>query len=262
MKTFSILGLGWLGYPLSKKLESKFNIKCSIRNEQKLNEIKDDIKKEEYEAFILNENNLTNLDKLLDTNYLFINFPPSKSEDYLEFLSKIYNHPKIKYIEKIFFVSSTSVYPNINMNFTEDFIIEDDSKKKIVFLAENLVKQKTNYILRLSGLSGYNRMPGKFFSGKLLSDSSAIVNFVHRDDVINVVEFFIENEIHDGIFNVCAPIHPTKKELYSLHCRILNLQLPIFENKNNVLNRKISTEKLLETGFRYEYTNPMDFFKN
>ena len=35
---------------------------------------------------ILNENDLNSLEQLLDTNYLFINYPPSKFENYLNFL--------------------------------------------------------------------------------------------------------------------------------------------------------------------------------
>ena len=115
MKTFTILGTGWLGFELAKVLKNKYKIKVSSRNgeKQKIYE------EEGFSSYILNEQNLDFLDELLDTNYLFINYPPSKFENYLNFLEKIYNHEKIKNIEKIIFISSTSIYPNNLGTFDE-----------------------------------------------------------------------------------------------------------------------------------------------
>ena len=60
MKKFTILGLGWLGYPLSKKLQNEYHIKASIRNDEKKVDFKNDINSN-YELYVLNENNLENL---------------------------------------------------------------------------------------------------------------------------------------------------------------------------------------------------------
>ena len=124
MKTFTILGTGWLGEKLAQKLKDDYKIKVSLRDEKKF-EI---YKNFGFSPYILNEYDFSFLDELLDTNYLFINYPPSKFENYLTFLEKIYNHPKIKNIEKIIFISSTSVYPDIEENFDEDFIIKNSMK--------------------------------------------------------------------------------------------------------------------------------------
>ena len=111
MKIFTILGTGWLGAELAEKLKDDYKIKVSLRDEKK-SEI---YKKFGFSAYLLNEYYFSFLDELFDTDYLFINYPPSKFENYLVFLEKIYNHPKIKNIEKIIFVSSTSVYPDIKV---------------------------------------------------------------------------------------------------------------------------------------------------
>ena len=91
MKTFTILGTGWLGLELANQLKSEFEIKVSARNDEKSKTFKD----LGFFSFILNEYNFSFLDELLDTNYLFINYPPSKFVDYLVFLNKIYKHEKI-----------------------------------------------------------------------------------------------------------------------------------------------------------------------
>ena len=87
MKIFTILGAGWLGFELAKKFKNDYKVKVSSRSEEKMKMYKD----EGLFAYILNENNLEFLDQLLETDYLFINFPPSKFEDYLTFLNKMEN---------------------------------------------------------------------------------------------------------------------------------------------------------------------------
>ena len=99
MKIFTILGTGWLGFELAKQFKNDYKVKVSSRSEEKMKMYED----EGLFAYILNENNLEFLDQLLETDYLFINFPPSKFEDYLTFLNKIYSHQKInKLLLKIF----------------------------------------------------------------------------------------------------------------------------------------------------------------
>ena len=263
MKTFTILGLGWLGHPLSYELKNKYKIKASVRNDERLASFKDELKKDDidqnnFELYVLNEYNLENLDALLDTDYLFINYPPSKFDDYISFLSKIYSHKKINNIEKIFFVSSTSIYPDLNEEFHEDYIISKP-KRQNVYDCEEFIKNKTNYILRASGLMGYNRVAGRYFSGKVVKDSKSIVNFVHRDDVISAVEFILNNKITDGIYNLVSPSYPTKEEIYTNNCEKLNIPLPTFTNVITINNRKVNTKKLLESGFSYKFNNPLEY---
>ena len=74
MKTFTILGAGWLGLELAKTIKLNYKIKLSSRNEEKLKIYEE----EAFSSYILNENNLDFLDELFDTNYLFVNYPPSK----------------------------------------------------------------------------------------------------------------------------------------------------------------------------------------
>ena len=149
-------------------------------------------------AYILNEYDFSFLDELLDTDYLFINYPPSKFENYLAFLEKIYNHPKIQNIEKIIFISSTSVYPDIEENFNENFLIKNSSNK-MVLDAENLVLNKTHIIFRASGLFGGDRIAGRRLANKIVDFPKTKINFVHRNDVINATIFAIENDLN-GIF--------------------------------------------------------------
>ena len=253
MKTFTILGAGWLGLELAKELKKNYKIKVSSRDEkkQKIHE------QNGFSSYILNEYDFSFLDELLDTNYLFINYPPSKFENYLIFLEKIYNHPKIQNIEKIIFISSTSVYPDIAGIFKEDFFIQNPSNK-IVFDAENLISQKTHIIFRVSALLGEDRIAGKRLSNKIVDFPKNKINFVHRYDVINATIFALENNLN-GIFNLCSKQHPTKEELYSFNAKKYNFENPIFQENEFSINRIIDGSKIEKLGFNYQYFDAFNF---
>lgn len=253
MQTFSILGTGWLGYALALKLKKNYKVKVSVRSEEK----KESLINDDLYPYLLNEENVCSLDELLDTDYLFINFPPSKFENYISFLNKIYSNEKIKKIKKIIFVSSTSIYPKVSGVFTEESEIKSSSSQK-VFDAEELVKNKTDVIFRCSGLMGYNRVAGRYFSSKSLDSEDVKVNYVHRDDIIEATTFVIENNIN-GVFNLCGSSHPTRKEIYLTNAKKYGFEAPIFENKKEYVDRVIDGSKIEELGFRYKYPNPLEY---
>lgn len=253
MKKFTILGTGWLGFSLAQKLKNEYLVKVSYRNKEK----ETLLKKEGLIPFFLDENNLGNLDKLLDTNYLFINFPPSKSKDYLEFLRNIYKNKNIKSIEKIIFISSTSIYSKEDGVYIEESQILNPSNK-IVYEAEKLVEKKTDVIFRCSGLMGNNRIAGRYFSNKIVDNANDKINYVHRDDVIKATNFVIKNKI-SGIFNLCSKIHPSKKKIYSKNALKFNFDLPIFKETKEEKNRIINGNKIEKLGFEYKFPNPLRY---
>ncbi|QKJ23746.1 NAD(P)H-binding protein [Poseidonibacter lekithochrous] len=254
MKTISILGTGWLGYALASELKNEFNVKVSIRT----NEKKEEYINEGLDPYLLNEEKLDFLDELLECDYLFINFPPSKFNNYLEFLNNIYSHKNISKVKKLIFISSTSIYPNEQTIFNEDFEIKNPISQK-VYDAEVLIKSRTDVILRCSGLMGYNRIAGKYFAGKVVDSEDVKVNYVHRDDVISATIFTIKNDIN-GILNLCASSHPSRKEVYLLNAKKHNFEKPIFENKKEYKNRIIDGSKIERLGFEYKYPNPLEYY--
>lgn len=253
METFSILGTGWLGYALADEIKDKYKLKVSIKDKSK----EEKFFNEKLSPFLLNEDNLNSLDDLLETDYLFINFPPSKFENYTNFLNKIYTHKKISNIKKIIFISSTSIYPDINSIFTEESTLVN-SKSPKVYNAEVIVKDKTDLILRCSGLMGYNRIAGKRSSSKLVNDKDIKVNYIHRDDVISATLFAINNNIN-GIFNLSVNEHPTKEEIYLFNSKKYGFEKSIFKDEKGLKNRIIDGKKIESFGFKYKYSNPFDF---
>ena len=253
MKKITILGAGWLGFELANQLKNKFQITISLKNEEKLL----DYKEIGFNSYILNEYNFSYLDDLLDTDYLFINYPPSKFNNYLGFLEKIYNHNKINYIDKIIFISSTSIYPNSEGIFNENDFIKTPSNK-LVFDVENLVLNKTDIVFRVSALLGENRIAGRRLSNKVVNFPKSKINFVHRNDVINATIFAIENDLN-GIFNLASKQHPTKEELYSFNAEKYGFNKPIFIDNESFVDRIIDGSKIEKLGFIYKYSDAFNF---
>ncbi len=253
MKTFTILGTGWLGLELANSLKKDFIVKVSLRNEDKFEEMKT----QGFKPFILSEDNFEFLNELLECNYLFINYPPSKFYDYISFLDKIFSSKKINNIEKIIFISSTSIYQNIEGIFSEDSNL-DCTNSNLVYKAEETFKNSINIIFRASGRVGGNRYFGKRSAGKIVEFPNTPINFVHRNDVINVVEFPIGNDLN-GIFNLSSQNHPTKKDIYSYNSKKFGFQMRIFNENRFYINRIIDGSAMEKFGFRYMYNDVFSF---
>lgn len=253
MKTFTILGAGWLGLALAKVLHSSFKVKVSRSKENK----KKYLDSLGLESYLFNENDFSFLDELLETDFLIINYPPSKFENYNKFLLRIYRNKKISTISKIIFISSTSIYPNEDAFFNEEYNIINPLSK-IVFQAENIIKDKTDVIFRCAGLMGYHRIAGKYFSGKVLDSKNSKANYIHRDDIISAIKFVVLKDIN-GVFNLCSKEHPLKKEVYDLNAKNYSFEKPIYKNTKEYKNRVIDSSKLEGLGFVYKYSNPLKY---
>ncbi|CAA6815033.1 MAG: Unknown protein [uncultured Sulfurovum sp.] len=217
-KTISILGCGWVGQALKKKLDTTYTVHCLSRSMQE-NE----------------KNDVYNCDTLL------IAIPPR--ENYLEVLTKTL--AKINPETQVIFLSSTSFYDG----------------KTLVVQGETLIQElhKTVLILRLSGLMGYKRIAGRYSAGKTKAHD-ARVNYVHRDDVVQIIKLCIEREERSNIFNVTAPMHPKQSEVFRQNAKKFSWEESYFES-DKVLGKLVSSEKLVAY-FQYEFLkpNPLEFW--
>lgn len=274
MKSISILGCGWLGLPLGKHFSDKgYTVKGSTTNEEKLPILTEN----GIEAFRIQLNPQIvgeNVDNFLKAETLLINIPPrislQKVDAHVEQIANLLVHVKNSSIKNIIYISSTSVYPELNREvFEEDVITPEQSASPTMVKAEKLLlefwkESSVNLtILRCGGLMGYERIPAKYFSGwKGLTTGDIQVNYVHRDDVIRIIETIIENNIWNEVFNIVSPIHPTRKEIYAKNCEELGFEMPEFVAPNGPQPFKIiSPKKWLEhSKYEFIYENPLDYY--
>jgi nucleoside-diphosphate-sugar epimerase len=276
MNKISILGCGWLGLPLAKSLHSKgYEVKGSTTSESKL----DVLKNAGISPFKiqLEENQIIGKieDFLKETDVLIIDIPPGLRREIsssleMTFVNKV--KTLIQFVEKsgiqkVVFVSSTSVYGDSNIFSTALEVTEEttpnpdtESGKQLV-IAETLLQSNPHFkttVIRFGGLLGEDRHPVKFLAGRTNVENPDVpVNMIQREDCIGIIEKSLDFARDDNwewnqTFNAVAPQHPTRKEYYHKKAEIFNLPLPTFA-ENLESKGKIISSKKVETILGYSF---------
>lgn len=270
MTSISIIGLGWIGEPLGILLQEKgFQVLGSTTSAEKQSKLNQ--KGLEAFRFSLNPHpEGVGFNKLFHSETLVINLPPRTRSgqglfhlEQLKYLRALMDQSPI---QKVIFVSSTGIYPEIDTSelYLEDFPITlENTGNDILFMAEQKMGEGRNYdltIVRFGGLMGGERMPLKYFSGKENVPGHTRVNFVHRQDAVRMLAWIIEKELWNETFNGVAPIHPLRREIYEKLAQKTGMAPPAsYQNEPEGKDRLISSEKILETGFEFDFPDPLDF---
>ena len=267
-KSISVVGCGWLGLAFSKlMIEEDWKVKGSTTTKEKV------LKLESIgiEAFLLKLPLAGKLDPLLfEADYLLVNFPPGRGN--LKILTNypyainqlIHEAKKVARINKIIFISSTSVYGDFEELCNEDSAtVPTSDSGKAILQCEKIVREfgLPFVILRFGGLAGPKRHPGRFLAGrKGLNSGNQSVNFLHLEDAIGIIRFMIDHPIENEIFNVVAPGHPGKEDFYTKMATSIGLISPTFIKNTDQRKKEISVDKLLnDTSYQFKYPDPMTF---
>ena len=256
-KNISILGCGWLGFPLAKTLiENNFSVKGSTTSQEKLSLLEEN----KIPPFLLslNENEIIgNINAFLEASeVLIIDIPPklrgNASEGIVAKIKTIIPFIEKSSVTKVLFVSSTSVYADDNSIVTEKTIPKPETEGgKQLLEVEELLQNNKNFettILRFGGLIGEDRHPIKFIAGREnLENPDAAINLIHQKDCIEIILKIIETNSWNEIFNAATPFHPTREVYYTQKAIELNLVLPKFNKEKPSVGKVISSEKLMET---------------
>ena len=265
----SILGAGWLGLPLAIRLkEDGYNVKASTTSPDKL----DVLSGYGIQPFLLklvpDMQNISILEDFLDTDLLLINIPPGTKKDpdneaHILQMKLLVQKLRQRPVARIIYVSSTSVYADRD----GEAIREDESVQvgnRVLFEAEEIVRSlDTNYcILRMGGLTGYDRNLVRFFAGKKdLKGGESPVNLIHRDDCMGIIASLIgtdSREVWNETYNCCSPVHPLRKDFYTGLARRFELPLPEFISGDRSGWKMISPDKLISRlGYWYIFPDPM-----
>lgn len=216
MKTVSILGCGWVGNALKASLESHNYVVHCLSRDTKLNR----------------------LTHFYDVDVLVIAITPS-TQEYLDVLKESVYYLNKENHTQVIFLSSISFY---------------DGKQSVIE-AEELMQQLINdvIILRLGGLMGYDRIAGKYTAGKVLT-SDSLTNYVHRDDVVGVLESIIEQGVRAEVFDMVAPRQSTKKEIFASNAKKFGFEETLFLDGDNV-GKILSPNKLIRR-LDYHFKKP------
>jgi len=249
----SILGCGWLGKALAIELLNKqYLVKGSTRSSEKI----DSLKAVGIEPFIVDLTNSENdnADFLL-TDILVISITLKNSADFSSLITQL----EKANITKVIFISSTSVYPNTNNTVTEETPTKPTALSEIEQLFTTNTLFKTT-IIRFGGLFGYNRKPGNFIKpGKEIENPEGYINFIHRDDCIQIIEQIITTNSWGETLNACADSHPKRREFYTKEMKKTGKPTPKFNEKSANVYKIVNSEKLKKLlNYEFKYANLME----
>ncbi|MBJ7882095.1 NAD(P)H-binding protein [Gelidibacter salicanalis] len=267
-KRISIIGCGWLGLPLAAELViNGHSVKGSTTSADKLDLLKA-AGIDPFEVKIFEDKIDGNIhDCLKDSEILIINIPPGlrkhPNSDFTEKMALLCEHIEHSEIEKVLYVSSTSVYeessdmPIITEESTPN--AQSETAKQLI-ATEQLFKTNQNFqttIVRFGGLIGDDRDPSKFLSGKKeVKDPLGPVNLIHQHDCIGIIKAILKNEHWQTEFNAAAPQHPTKEVYYTTVCDAKNLPRPQFDH-SSLSNGKFISSKKVEQILKYVFLHTL-----
>lgn len=275
-ETISILGCGWLGLPLGRRLAAQsLRVKGSTTTPAK----REDLQEAGIEPHVLRLTPEVEGDAaFFEADRLFLNVPPPRGQDdavafhraqiaaVLRALREVNSAPP-----HVIFASSTGVYPNRPGRVGEDDAPPPGdparaalrTSARAVLEAEDVLRAAEDLdvtILRFGGLYGYDRQAGRFLAGRTgVEGGGRPVNMIHRDDAVGIVEAVLRQDVRGETFNACAAAHPPRRAFYRTAAERLGLEPPVFQEEGEEQSGKVvSSERAGERlGYAFQHPDPM-----
>ncbi|OEK06677.1 NAD(P)-binding domain-containing protein [Roseivirga misakiensis] len=262
--TIGIIGCGWLGLPLAKALINEgHKVIGSTTSQEKLSTLSD----AGIEPILLKLEPMPvgeSFYRLFEAELIIINIPPGRKRNTPEFYEEQIKFLKYQLqqstVKKVIFISSTSYYPNtdglVDTSTKPDF---DNGSSKGVVKGENQIKQieQELIIYRCGGLMGGERIPGKWFSGKVTQGANTPVNYIHRDDIIRIISSQITQwpiQEQQQVYNLVSPDHPTRQEVHEKMAEKYGFTPPIWGEEAS------TPSKIVDSDFKESnLKSPLDF---
>ncbi|MCA5005274.1 NAD-dependent epimerase/dehydratase family protein [Sphingobacterium bovistauri] len=253
-----ILGCGWVGEEIAKYyIDKGFEVYATCTSEEKKNYLN---LLGLHVAIVDFDKENSILEFPTTFNYV-LNSIPASSKNSVDEISNRFAHVS-NYLKNItyqrqLYLSSIGIYPDKDGIFTEDFA--DDLNERL-FVAEQKITFKNTHIYRLGGLFGNNRIFAKYFENRICSTGDQLANFIHVDDVVELIVQGFETDLNHPIYNLVAPEHPPKKEVILASAQKYNFQLPSDFQPEHSFQKMVDGSKIIkELNYSFKYISPLDF---
>lgn len=269
MKKVAIVGLGWLGMPLALSLSARgwqvAGSKTTLDGVEAAGMCGIESYMLRLEPELVCETD--DLEALMNVDALVITLPARRTgpgdDFYFQAVQQIVDSALAWQVKRIIFTSSTSVYG------TAAGVVKETTRREPVTASGKVLKELEDWlhnlpgtsvdILRLAGLVGPQRHPGRFFAGKTAPDGQQGVNLVHLEDVVAAITLLLQTPKGGHIYNLCAPEHPARAVFYPQMARDLGLEPPVFTSGDEKNTGKCVDGSRIchELGFEYQYPDPL-----
>ncbi|MBW8242999.1 SDR family oxidoreductase [Muricauda oceani] len=252
-KNIGVLGCGWLGLPLAKKLiEDGHTVYGTTTSSNKLEVLEN----EGVNSFKvqLSENGIEGdiQDFLSHIDTLIVNVPPKlrgkNTESFVDKIKHLITEIKKSEVSHIIFVSSTAVYGDAEGEVSEESPTQPvtESGRQLVeceAMFQNYKNFKTT-IIRFGGLIGPDRHPVTMLSGReQLTNGNHPINLIHLHDCIHMILTILRQKYWGDIFNGVYPHHPKKQVYYFEEAQKRGLPAPNYRTELSDKKGKIVLSK-------------------
>lgn len=264
-----LVGCGWLGTPLAKVLAERGYVVLATRsNPERVRDLK--ARGVDTIALALNPDfACAEKERLKGISNALIMLPPGirkgGGECFVQRIENLLAALDEAGVRRVILTSSTSIYPEINREVDETHELTlDTSGARILNAAENAVLKYPGIdgiVVRLAGLCGPGREPGRLLAGKVnVPGGNHPVNLIHQQDAVEILFCVLRRARGGQIFNACAPGHPLKQDLYPRAAQALGLSPPVFRHSDQGFKIVRADKVCSQLGFVYEHPEPSDWW--
>lgn len=259
MKNILILGFGWVAEDFAKQLlrEGHQVWATTTRTEKIIS-----LKELGIHGMVADFENLVALPLTsIKFDYVLVSIPASSKlnviQTKLRFDNIAYFLQEVNY-EKLIYLSSTGVYPDIDGTFAESD--EQQLKERLVVAEDIILALKHSVVYRLGGLFGKNRIFAKYYENKVCTTGDQLANFVHVDDVVELLHLGFKHPLQANKYNIVAPLHPTKKEVILASAKKYAFQEPASWEPKDSFQKLVDSRRIIdELNYSFKYPSPLFF---
>ncbi|MCC3160284.1 NAD(P)H-binding protein [Hymenobacter sp. 15J16-1T3B] len=259
--SIALLGCGWLGLPLGRALAAAGHpVAGSTTSADKLPALTAAGIRPHLLRLVPATTAAHVAPLLAGAAVLVVSVPPSRAAAdraaYAAALQPVAEALAASAVRRVVFVSSTGVYADEPRTMTEADAVAAAEADSHLLRAEWVFQQPgqpwQTTVLRLGGLMGPGRAPGRFLAGRAeVPQPAAPVNMLYLDDAVGIVRAVIEQEVWGRTLNVCGAQHPSREQFYRAATAQLGLPVPQFVADGRG-GKLIATEQL-RAAVRYDF---------
>lgn len=262
----TVIGCGWLGLPLLHAfVRAGHIVQGTARTRDSLYRIKDEggiplflrLKGDSPEG---------ETERIASCKHAVICIPPGREDPdaYPAQMASLGRLLAAGTAEHVLMISSISVYPEGFSGAVAPVTpAPDTARGRRMLAAEQALREALGdrlCVLRLGGLAGPGRHPGRFLAGrKGLTGGHEPVNMIHREDALGIILGLI-NGRSGSCYHAAAPHHPEKAAFYRKMAEEGGFEPPEFSETSGGEGRLIDPEgAALAAAHVWRFPDPMCF---
>jgi nucleoside-diphosphate-sugar epimerase len=248
----AILGLGWVGQATALELKEKgYSLWGTVSSYQKAKKLQS----EHLFAYVLRLPDSMASFPGPKPEYMLYTLPPREGQERSkEMIQDAIRMAEETAVKGAIYLSSTSVY-----GAAEGWVDESDAKEVKSPHSGVIMKRLEDQwseasfpttILRLGGLYGPGRSPGRFMRGKTISKPNQYVNMTSQTDAVTAIYRIVKKGLWGKTLNIVSHNAQRRREFYGQR-----LQQPKFGEPTASDGKQVSTQRaraLLGTDFLAE----------